>query len=231
MSFADNLRQAMFDKRCKAVDVSRATKIRPSVISRYLSGTNQPSSGNLFAIAEYLGMSPDALLSSSEAPESSRSPKHISLDKDKIIAVQEEFIKDLKEQVNDLKKRVQEWEDWKATSKDRHAKGKAKADLAIAKSKNTLSKKTTPDGAIKKLFDLIDQSGYCGAFGLGMESYDEKDENHKWIFSEMERLGAEMKTIRSLFFSEEEIQASQNANMERVNLLPPKSKGGKPRKK
>ena len=36
-----------------------------------------------------------------------------------------------------------EWEDWKATSKERHAKGKAKADLAIAKNKNTLRIKTT----------------------------------------------------------------------------------------
>jgi len=33
-----------------------------------------------------------------------------------------------------------EWEDWKAGSKDRHAKGKAKADLAIAKNKNTYTR-------------------------------------------------------------------------------------------
>ena len=135
MSFADNLRQAMFDKRCKAVEVARGTNITPSVISRYLSGTNQPSTDNLFAIANYLGVSPDALLSSPETPESSRNPKQVSLDKDKIIAVQEEFIKDLKEQVNDLKKRVKEWEDWKAGSEARHAKGKAKADKAIKKNK------------------------------------------------------------------------------------------------
>ena len=53
-----------------------------------------------------------------------------------IIAVQRELIER-------LKKEVKEWEDWKATSKERHAKGKAKADLAIAKNKNTLSIKTT----------------------------------------------------------------------------------------
>ena len=40
-------------------------------------------------------------------------------DKDKIIAVQEELIKHLQKQVDD-------WEDWKATSKDRHAKGREK---------------------------------------------------------------------------------------------------------
>ena len=59
-----------------------------------------------------------------------------SEDKDKIIAVQEELIRN-------LQKQIKEWEDWKASSRDRHAKGKAKADLAIAKNKNTLRIKTT----------------------------------------------------------------------------------------
>ena len=59
-----------------------------------------------------------------------------SSDKDKIIEVQGELIKN-------LQKQVKEWEDWKASSKHRHAKGKAKADLAISKSKNTLRFKTT----------------------------------------------------------------------------------------
>ena len=100
-NFAENLRRAMFDKRCKAVDVSRGTNIRPSVISRYLSGTNQPSTGNLFAIAEYLGVSPNTLLSSSEAPESIQKSQGISRDTEqlqKIIEVQEELIKTLQKQ-------------------------------------------------------------------------------------------------------------------------------------
>ena len=100
-NFAERLRQAMFDKRCKAIDVARATKITPSVISRYLSGTNQPSSGNLFAIAEYLGVSPNTLLSSSEAPESIQKSQGISRDTEqlqKIIEVQEELIKTLQKQ-------------------------------------------------------------------------------------------------------------------------------------
>ena len=42
-----------------------------------------------------------------------------SEDKDKIIAVQEELIRN-------LQKQIKEWEDWKASSKDRHAKGKTK---------------------------------------------------------------------------------------------------------
>ena len=129
--FAENLRKAMFDKRCKAVDVSRGTNIRPSVISRYLSGTNQPSSGNLFAIAEYLGVSPNTLLSSSEAPESSEGSRYISSDKDKIISVQGELIKN-------LQKQIKEWEDGKASSKERLTQGEAfdrmnKADQYAAK--------------------------------------------------------------------------------------------------
>ena len=59
-----------------------------------------------------------------------------SSDKDKIIEVQGELIKN-------LQKQVKEWEDWKASSKQRHAKGKAKVDLAISKNKNTLRFKTT----------------------------------------------------------------------------------------
>ena len=141
--FAENLRNAMFNKRCKAVDISRATKITPSVISRYLSGTHQPSTINLIAISKYLGVSPEALLSFSEAPESSESSRYISSDKDKVIAVQEELIMNLQKQVGGLEKQVKEWEEAIAESKVLHAKGKAKADLAISKHKNTLRIKTT----------------------------------------------------------------------------------------
>ena len=59
-----------------------------------------------------------------------------SPDKDKIIEVQGELIKN-------SQKQVKEWEDWKASSKQRHAKGEAKADLAISNNKNTLRFKTT----------------------------------------------------------------------------------------
>ena len=142
-NFAENLRKAIFNKRCRAVDVSRGTNIRPSVISRYLSGTNQPSTGNLFAIAEYLGVSPNTLLSSSEAPESLENSKYISSDKDKVIAVQEELIKNLQKQVmtqsHYINALFKELGEAKAESKERHAKGKA--DLAIAKHKTTRKRK------------------------------------------------------------------------------------------
>jgi hypothetical protein len=42
------------------------------------------------------------------------------------------------ELIKTLQKQVKEWEDWKASSKDRHAKGKAKADQAISKNKQKL---------------------------------------------------------------------------------------------
>ena len=69
-SFAERLRQAMFDKHCKAVAVVRGTKIGASVISKYLSGMNQPSRDNLLALEKFLEVTPEWLISSSDAPES-----------------------------------------------------------------------------------------------------------------------------------------------------------------
>jgi len=143
--FAENLRKAMFDKRLKAIDVSNATKITPPTISRYLSGTHQPTTDNLIVISKYLGVFPEALLSSSGAPESSGSSRYISSDKEKIIAVQEELIKNLQKQVmaqsHYIHALFKQLEEAKAESKDRHARGKAKADRAIAKDKKRKPKK------------------------------------------------------------------------------------------
>ena len=118
--FAENLRKAIFDKRLKAIDVANATKISPSVISRYLTGAHQPSTNNLLAISKYLEISPEALLSSSEAPELSGSSKYISSDKDKIIAVQEELIKKFKQENEELRQKVKELEDYKAKKKTKN---------------------------------------------------------------------------------------------------------------
>ena len=129
-NFAERLRQAMFDKHCKAVDVVRGTKIGASVISRYLSRMNQPSRDNLLALGKFLEVTPEWLLSSSDDPESSRSPKHISSDKDKIITVQEELIKSLQKQVLAQSHYIQalfkQFEETKAKSKERHTKGREK---------------------------------------------------------------------------------------------------------
>ena len=138
--FAEILRKKMFEKRLKAVDLAKGTNIAPSVISRYLSGQNQPSRDNIITIGNYLDAHPQSLLSSSDAPESSESSRHISSDKDKIIAVQDKLIQSLQKQntsqshyinalfkeLGEAKIKIKEWEDWKASSKDRHAKGREK---------------------------------------------------------------------------------------------------------
>jgi hypothetical protein len=61
----------------------------------------------------------------------------------KQIELQNKLIEHLEKDVGRLEAKVKKWKDWKASSKERHAKGKAKADLAIAKNKNTLRIKTT----------------------------------------------------------------------------------------
>ena len=138
-NFAEILRKKMFEKRLKAVDLAKATNIAPSVISRYLSGQNQPSSDNIITIGNYLDTHPQSLLSSSDAPESSESSRHTS-DKDKIIHVQDKLIQSLQKQnisqshyinalfkeLGEAKIEIKELEDWKATSKERHAKKRKK---------------------------------------------------------------------------------------------------------
>ena len=147
--FSENLRRIIFEKRLKAVDVARATKITPPTISRYLSGTHQPTTQNLIAISKYFEVSPESLLSSSDAPETSGSSKSIPSDKDKVIAVQEELIKNLQKQVGDLERQSKlsnsplytdelrsleaqvdmlraQNDQWKASSEARHPKGSEK---------------------------------------------------------------------------------------------------------
>ena len=107
-NFAENLRRIMFEKRLKAIDLANGTKIAPSVISRYLSGKNQPSTDNIMTIGNYLGVHPQSLLSSSDASEPISNSQGISSSTDsllKVIEVQGELIKN-------LQKQVKEWEDW-----------------------------------------------------------------------------------------------------------------------
>ena len=148
-NFAENLRKAIFNKRCKAVDVSRGTNIRPSVISRYLSGRNQPSSGNLFAIAEYLGVSPNTLLSSSDASESTKKSQVTSATEPllMIIEVQNKLIKNLEKQITSQSHYIhalfKNLEEAKAESKERHTKGREKT-------KNPTKPKKRKVGFLKK---------------------------------------------------------------------------------
>ena len=125
-SFAERLNQAMHKKTCKAVDVTKATGVIASVISRYRSGQHQPTISNVFAIAKYLKVSPEWLLNGSDAPEWTKPSQGTLWDKDKIIGVQEELIQKFKQENEELRQKIKEWENWKASSQDRHAKGREK---------------------------------------------------------------------------------------------------------
>jgi len=100
--FPEKLRQAMHEKRCSSADIARATGISPSVLSRYLSGANKPSSDNILVISQYLNVTPEWLLSSSDTPEPLKKNQAISSATDpllKIIAAQEELVKSLQTQL------------------------------------------------------------------------------------------------------------------------------------
>ena len=129
--FADKLKQLLFDKNLKAVDLARKTKISPSVISRYLSGTNQPSTKNLIAIGNYLGIHPQSLLSSSEAPELIQSAQVVPLATESLlgqIEAQNKLIKYLEKRVAELEeaKTVDSMRKAFTDSKEHHAQGSDK---------------------------------------------------------------------------------------------------------
>ena len=106
----------MHEKRCKSADVAKATSINPSVLSRYLSGRNKPSSDNILTISQYLNVSPEWLLSSSDSPESTKKSQVISSvtepllkqieDKEKIIELLEQMDADKGEMVADKDKQI-----------------------------------------------------------------------------------------------------------------------------
>ena len=125
-SFAERLNQAMHKKTCKAVDMTKATGVIASVISRYRSGQHQPTISNVFAIAKYLKVSPEWLLNGSDAPEWTKPSQGTLWDKDKIIGVQEELIRKFKQENEELRQKIKEWGNWKASSESRHAKGREK---------------------------------------------------------------------------------------------------------
>ena len=131
--FAEILRKKMFEKRLKAVDLAKGTNIAPSVISRYLSGQNQPSRDNIITIGNYLDTHPQSLLSSSDASESVQSTQVISSVTEPllmIIEVQNKLIKNLEKQITSQSHYIhalfKNLEEAKAESKERHTKGREK---------------------------------------------------------------------------------------------------------
>ena len=116
---ADRLREIMTQNGLKASEIADGAGITRPVMSRYLANRSGISAKNLIKLSQYLNVSPDWLLNGSDAPEAVKMSKDVSVDKNEIIAVQKELIAE-------LRKRVKEWEDWKASSKNRHAKGREK---------------------------------------------------------------------------------------------------------
>ena len=130
----------MHEKRCKSADVAKATGINPSVLSRYLSGRNKPSSDNIIAISHYLNVSLEWLLSSSDASESTKKSQVISSATEpllKTIEVQDKLIKNLEKQITAQSHYIhalfKNLEEAKAESKERHARGKAKTKKRMRK--------------------------------------------------------------------------------------------------
>jgi len=137
---ADRLNQIMAQRGLKASEIADATGITRPVMSRYLANRSGISAENLIKLSQYLNVSPDWLLNGSDAPESIKMSKSVSVDKNTIIEVQKELIKTLQKQnmsqshyinalfkeLGEAKIEIKEWEDWKASSKDRHAKGREK---------------------------------------------------------------------------------------------------------
>ena len=136
----------MFDKRLKAADLARSTKIPPSIISRYLSGKNNPSTDNIMTISNYLGVHPQSLLSSSDASEPISNSQGISSSTDsllKVIEVQGELIKNLQKQVGGLEKEVKAWEDMATTISEKNSQ-KTKNPTKPNKQKVGFMKKHKP---------------------------------------------------------------------------------------
>ena len=125
---ADRLNQIMNQRGLKASEIADATGITRPVMSRYIANKSGISAENLINLSQYLNVSPDWLLNGSDAPQSIKMSKDVSVDKNEVIAVQRELI-------DRLKKELKEWEDWKAKNEERQALGKAKADQAIKKNK------------------------------------------------------------------------------------------------
>jgi len=144
--FPEKLRQAMHEKRCKSVDVAKGTGISPSVLSRYLSGRNKPSSDNILTISQYLNVTPEWLLSSSDAPESTKKSRVISSATEPLleqIKLQKKMIKFLENRVGGLEKEVKAWEDMAITISEKNSQ-KTKNPTKPNKQKVGFMKKHKP---------------------------------------------------------------------------------------
>ena len=101
---ADRLTQIIAQRDLKASEIADGAGITRPVMSRYLANRSGISAENLIKLSQYLNVSPDWLLNGSDAPESIKMSKDVSVDKNEIIALQKKIIKKLEKEVKD-------WED------------------------------------------------------------------------------------------------------------------------
>ena len=99
---ADRLNQIISQRDLKASEIADGSGITRPVMSNYLSGKSGISAENLIKLSQYLNVSPDWLLNGSDAPESIKMSKSVSVDKNTIIEVQKELIERLKKDVGRL---------------------------------------------------------------------------------------------------------------------------------
>ena len=98
-ALADRLSQIMAQRGLKASEVADGAGITRPVMSRYLANKSGISAENLIKLSQHLNVSPDWLLNGSDAPESIKMSKSVSVDKNTIIEVQRELIEQLKKDV------------------------------------------------------------------------------------------------------------------------------------
>ena len=99
---ADRITLIMTQKGIKAFQIADATGITRPVMSRYLANRSGISAENLIKLSQHLNVSPNCLLNGSDAPESVKVSKSVSVDKNIIIEVQRELIERLKKDVGRL---------------------------------------------------------------------------------------------------------------------------------
>ena len=99
---ADRLSQIMAQRGLKASEIADSAGITRPVMSRYLANRSGISAENLIKLSQHLNVSPDWLLNGSDAPESIKMSKSVSVDKNTIIEVQKELIERLKKDVGRL---------------------------------------------------------------------------------------------------------------------------------
>ena len=133
----------MAQRGLKASGVADGTGITRPVMSRYLANKSGISAENLIKLSQHLNVSPDWLLNGSDAPESIKMSKSVSVDKNTIIEVQKELIKNLQKQVGGLEKEVKAWEDMATTISEKNSQ-KTKNPTKPNKQKVGFMKKHKP---------------------------------------------------------------------------------------